>query len=69
MDASANVAAAGNGPVMLLFIIAVSVIVAVVIFLIFHKSSKDKSENLCPKCGKPVKMGKNFCTSCGAKIE
>lgn len=51
-------------------IIAVILVVAIVAFIIVKSRSKGKTDKrVCPQCGKPVKHGKNFCTSCGAKIE
>lgn len=68
---------AGGLPIALRLIIAVAiiavVIVAVIIYLMIRNSSKEKtdniSENICPQCGRSIKNGNTFCTSCGTKIQ
>lgn len=51
-------------------IIAVILVVAIVAFIIVKSRSKGKTgKRVCPQCGKPVKDCKNFCISCGAKVE
>lgn len=58
----------GMFSIVIIVLVVIISIMAVAIALI-KKTFKGKSENNCPKCGKPVKIGKNFCTSCGAKME
>lgn len=54
-------------------IVIISIIlIAVVVILFVKNTKKNNSINasvVCPQCGKLVENGKNFCTSCGTKIE
>lgn len=49
-------------------IFAIFLIVAIV--LVWKDKKRNKHEEiLCLQCGKPVKAGLKFCTSCGTEIE
>lgn len=51
-------------------IVAIVVVVLIVLKLIRNGNlSNAPRETSCPKCGKIVSKDKNFCTSCGTKIE
>ena len=51
-------------------IVAIVVVVLIVLKLIRNGNlSNAQRETSCPKCGKIVSKDKNFCTSCGTKIE
>lgn len=58
-------------PMTLLLLIVIVIIAAIVAIaiLLAVKEARKHSENICPQCGKPIKNGKKFCTSCGAKIK
>lgn len=60
-----------NPTPIIIFVIAAAILIvsAIIIILLKKKNENSQTETLCPQCGKPVKNGKNFCTSCGAKIE
>lgn len=62
-----------------LIVPAIAVVIALVIALVvvgcvviggkLKGRSRKETTRLCPQCGKAVKEGKKFCTSCGAKME
>ena len=62
-----------SGGLIVIPIVIISIILIVVVVILFVKNSKkNNSINasvVCPQCGKIVKNGKNFCISCGAKVE
>lgn len=66
---------------MMIIFIAIDIIVLISISIVFlikkYESKKlsslssnkiNKTLPLCPKCKKPISGNKNFCTSCGEKI-
>lgn len=55
--------------ILLFAVIAIICVIAIIILLVIKGKKNNHLENTCPQCGKPVKIGKNFCTNCGAKIE
>ncbi|MCM1190502.1 MAG: zinc ribbon domain-containing protein [bacterium] len=69
-EAIAEAAPLNPMPIIIFVIAAVILILsAIIVILLKRKSENSQKETLCPQCGEPVKNGKNFCTSCGAKIE
>jgi hypothetical protein len=63
---------ASGGLIVIPIVIISIILIAVVVILFVKNSKKNNSINasvVCPQCGKIVKNGKNFCISCGAKVE
>lgn len=73
LTVSASPASPASGGLIVIPIVIISIILIVVVVILFVKNSKkNNSINasvVCPQCGKIVKNGKNFCISCGAKVE
>ena len=68
--ATGSASASASTRILFFAIVAIVVVVLIVLKLIRNGNlSNAQRETSCPKCGKIVSKDKNFCTSCGTKIE